>query len=137
MLVIDRVKSHGFWEHYLRDESTVNELLLFTIGQGAAQQPAASPGGGLGGLLPIIAMFVIFYFFLIRPQQKRQKAHQEMLSRLKKGDQVVTNGGIIGSIFALTDNELVVEVADRVKLKVLRSQVNKYAAPAAQEEKDE
>ena len=60
-----------------------------------------------------------------------------MLSRLKKGDLVVTNGGIIGNIFALTDNELVVEVADRIKVKVLRTQVNKYAAPAAPEEKDE
>ena len=90
------------------------------------QEGQAPPGGGLLGLTPLILMFVIFYFLLIRPQQKRQKAHQKMLGLLKKGDKIVTAGGVIGTIFALTDNELVVEVADKVKIRVVRSQVNMY-----------
>ena len=100
----------------------MNELILLTVGQGAA--PA--PGGGLAGFFPFILIFVIFYFLLIRPQQKRQKQQQEMVRMLKKGDRIVTSGGVIGTVFALTESELVVEVADRVKLRVVRSQVNLY-----------
>ena len=80
-------------------------------------------------------MFVIFYFLLIRPQQKRQKEHREMLSRLKKGDRVITNGGIIGTIDALTESELVVEIADRVRVRVARGQVSPYAVEDAASEK--
>ena len=81
------------------------------------------------GLMPLLLMFVIFYFLLIRPQQKRQKERQEMLKLLKKGDHIVTNGGVIGVIFALTDTELTIEIADKVKVRVLRSQVNRYEMP--------
>ena len=78
------------------------------------------------GLMPLLLMFVIFYFLLIRPQQKRQKAHQKMLGLLKKGDKIVTNGGVVGTVFALTESELIVEIADKVKVRVIRSQVNLY-----------
>ena len=101
----------------------MNEIILLAVSQGAE----ASAGGGMVGLFPLVLMFAIFYFLLIRPQQKRQKEHAKMLSLLKKGDRVVTNGGLIGQVFALTDNELVVEIADRVKVRVLRTQVNLYA----------
>ena len=101
----------------------MNELVLLTLNQ--AQQPAQAAPGGFS-LVPLILMFVIFYFFLIRPQKKRQREHQAMLARLKKGDSVVTAGGIIGTVFALSDNELIIEVADRVKINVIRSQVNLY-----------
>ncbi|MCA9538222.1 MAG: preprotein translocase subunit YajC [Myxococcales bacterium] len=80
--------------------------------------------------MPFVLMFVIFYFLLIRPQQKRAREQREMLARLKKGDVVVTSGGIIGTIHALTDAEIVLEVADRMKVRVLRAQVNLYAAAA-------
>jgi preprotein translocase subunit YajC len=105
----------------------VNELVLLTLNQ-AQQAPQTASGAAAGGfsIVPLILMFVIFYFFLIRPQKKRQREHQEMLARLKKGDAVVTAGGIVGSVFALSDTELVVEIADRVKVRVLRSQVNLY-----------
>ncbi|MGC6418903.1 MAG: preprotein translocase subunit YajC [Bradymonadia bacterium] len=112
----------------------MNELLLFSVNQA---QGAAPPGGALGGLLPLLLMFVIFYFLLIRPQKKRQQAHAQMISRLKKGDEVVTAGGVIGSIFALTDSELVLEVADKVKVRVMRNQVQMYKAAETSTEKEE
>ncbi|MBV71116.1 MAG: preprotein translocase subunit YajC [Myxococcales bacterium] len=87
--------------------------------------------------MPLVLMFVIFYFLLIRPQKKRQQAHAEMINRLKKGDEIVTAGGVVGSIFALTDSELVVEVADRVKIRVLRNQVQMYKAAEEAAEKEE
>ncbi len=74
------------------------------------------------GLLAV--MFVVFYFFLIRPQQKRQKEHQSMLNALIKGDKVITSGGLLGTIVSLTDRFATVEVADRVRIRVLRSHIS-------------
>ena len=74
--------------------------------------------------LPLILMFVIFYFLLIRPQQKKQKEHAEMAKNLKKGDRVVTMGGIIGTVHTLQDDYLVIRVGDQeTKLEVLRSAI--------------
>lgn len=74
--------------------------------------------------LPLILMFVVFYFLLIRPQQKRQKEHAEMVKDLKKGDRVVTSGGIIGTVHTLQDDYVVLKVGDQdMKLEVLRSAV--------------
>ncbi len=74
--------------------------------------------------LPLILMFVVFYFLLIRPQQKRQKEHSEMVKNLKKGDRVVTTGGIIGTVQTLQDDYLVLKVGDQdTKIEVLRSAV--------------
>ena len=114
----------------------MNELLLLTVNQ-AQQGQQAAPGGGLMGLMPLLVMFMIFYFLLIRPQKKRQRLHQEMLSRLKKGDVVVTAGGIIGEINQLKDDELSLEIADRIKIRVLRSQVNMYKMASTDAEKEE
>jgi preprotein translocase subunit YajC len=78
-------------------------------------------GGGLGAFFPIILIFVVFYFLLIRPQQKKVKQHREMLNVVKRGDRVLTGGGIIGTVTRVKDNdELVVEIADGVKINVLR-----------------
>jgi len=82
-------------------------------------------------------MFAIFYFILIRPQQKRQREHREMLGRLKKGDKVVTGGGLIGNIFALTDQELTLEISDRVKVKVMRHQISLYPSESSDTAKKE
>jgi preprotein translocase subunit YajC len=86
----------------------------------------------------MILMFAVFYFLLIRPQQKRQREHQAMLSRLKKGDKVVTAGGIVGSITGLTDAEIEIAIADKVRIKVLRPQVMLYQStpPADQNSAD-
>lgn len=98
----------------------MNELILFAVGQGqaSAQQSCA------GGLFPILLMLPVFYFMLIRPQQKRQQAHHAMQTRLKKGDRVVTDGGVLGTISAVDAQEIEVLVADKVRIKVIRNQVS-------------
>ena len=75
-------------------------------------------GGGLMGLLPLVLMFAIFYFLLIRPQQKKARQHKDMLSNLKRGDSIITTGGIYGRIADINDSVMTVEVADKVRIKV-------------------
>ena len=76
---------------------------------------------GIGQFIPLILIFVIFYFFLIRPQQKKVKEHKAMVESLKKGDRVVTSGGITGTISRVVDNDKVeVEIADNVTVEVIR-----------------
>jgi preprotein translocase subunit YajC len=92
--------------------------------------PAYAQAAGGGGdlfvsLLPLILIFVVFYFLLIRPQQQKVKAHRQMIESLKKGDQVVTSGGIIGRITKLeADGLLSVEIAPNVQVKVVRGTVS-------------
>ena len=93
----------------------------------------ASPAQGPSGLLqfaPMIFIFVIFYFLLIAPMRKKQKRTQQMLSQLKKGDEVVTSGGIFGRIAALDEERgfVVLEISTNVKIKVLRSAIGGLAA---------
>ena len=76
---------------------------------------------GIGQFIPLILIFVIFYFFLIRPQQKKVKEHKAMVEGLKKGDKVVTSGGITGTITRIVDNDKVeVEITDNVVVEVVR-----------------
>jgi preprotein translocase subunit YajC len=92
-------------------------------------------GEGGGGFQPLIlmgAMFAIFYFLLIRPQQKKSKDHRQMLSNLKKGDRVVTSGGIHGRITGMDESTLTVEIAEKVRVKVTRSNVAGLVNPASQ-----
>jgi preprotein translocase subunit YajC len=96
-----------------------------------AQTGAAPPaGGGLAGFLPLILIFVVFYFLLIRPQQKKAKEHAEFLRNLKKGDEVVTSGGIHGRITGLTDTIVTLEIAENVRIKVTRPSVLASASDA-------
>src|SRR5262252_10079540 len=85
----------------------------------------AAPGGSsaLTGMLPIVAIFAIMYFLVLRPQSKKAKDHQKMLTELKKGEDVVTQGGIIGKITGMSDSELTLQVQEGVRLRVLRSAV--------------
>lgn len=85
----------------------------------AAQAPAASGSSSpmAGMLFPLILMFIIFYFLMIRPQQKKQRQHQEMLKNLRKGDKVITSGGLYGVVVKVTDKDIVLEVADKVNLR--------------------
>lgn len=92
----------------------------YAMGQAAAPGGGAA-GSGFGAFIPIILMFVIFYFLLIRPQQKKAKQHQEMIANLKKGDRVITSGGIHGQITALDENTVTLEIAEKVRIKVTRS----------------
>jgi preprotein translocase subunit YajC len=79
----------------------------------------------------MIMMIAVFYFILIRPQQKKQKETDNWLKSLKKGDEVVTSGGVIGRISGLTDNTVTLEVQEKVRIKVLRSSVSGKAPGAA------
>lgn len=82
---------------------------------------AAGPGA-LEAFLPIILIFVVFYFLLIRPQQKKAKQHKEMLAAVRRGDKIVTGGGIVGTVTKVVDDaEIMVEIAEGVKVRVHRS----------------
>ncbi len=87
----------------------------------------AQDGGGMGGiepLIPLVLIFVVFYFLLIRPQQKKAKAHREMIAGLRRGDRVVTSGGIVGQVQrVIGDSELSVEIAEGVRVRVMRSMI--------------
>jgi preprotein translocase subunit YajC len=93
----------------------------FFISDAMAQ--SAGEGGGIITFLPMIVLMVIFYFLLIRPQQKRQKQHKEMLTSIAKGDEVVTMGGLLGKVVDLNDNFMTLEIAKGTNVKVQRSLV--------------
>ncbi len=103
--------------------------LTFLISEAYAMGPPPGGGGGQGGgdpitaFLPLILIFGIFYFLLIRPQQKKQKQHQEFVNNLQKGMEVVTSGGIIGKITGVTDEVVTLEIADKVRIKVVKNQI--------------
>lgn len=88
----------------------------------AAAETAAKPPM-IMQLVPYIAIFAIFYFLMIRPQAKRQKKHQELLKSLKRGDEVLTSNGILGTVEGITDNWVTLEIAEDVRIKILRTQI--------------
>jgi preprotein translocase subunit YajC len=96
----------------------------------AYAQTAGTPGGfELVQFLPLILIFVVFWFLLIRPQQKKMKQHKEMISSVRRGDRVLTGGGIIGTVTkVVNDNELQVEIAENVRVKVARSSITEVLA---------
>jgi preprotein translocase subunit YajC len=79
--------------------------------------------GGFGAFVPLILMFAIFYFLLIRPQQKKAKAHKQMLASVKKGDKIVSSGGLHGVITGITDDVVTMEIAPKVRVKISRGSV--------------
>jgi preprotein translocase subunit YajC len=87
-----------------------------TSGQGGQQ--------GFGMFIPLILLFGIFYFLLIRPQQKRQREQKDLLASLRKGDQVITAGGLYGKITGLTDSVVTLEITEKVRVKVARGQIS-------------
>ena len=89
-----------------------------------AQAAGASPMGGINGFIPIILIFAIMYFLMIRPQQKKMKEHAAMVKALRRGDQIVTQGGVIGKVTKVKDdNEIEVEIATGVKVRVVQTTV--------------
>ncbi len=84
---------------------------------------AGSQGGGLGAFIPLILMFAIFYFLLIRPQQRKAKQHREMLADLRKGDRVISSGGLHGQVTGLTDDVVTMEIAPKIRVKVSRGSI--------------
>jgi preprotein translocase subunit YajC len=108
-------------------------LVLAQAAPAAPAQPGAQPGanpmnalcgGGPAAMLPMVMIFVVFYLMLIRPQQKKQRELQDWLKQLKKGDEVVTTGGLIGKISGLTDNTVTLELQEKVRVKILRSHIS-------------
>lgn len=85
-----------------------------------AQAAGASATSSLVQFVPLILIFVVFYFLLIRPQQKKLKEHRAMLEAVRRGDRIVTTGGIIGLVTKADDKELTVEIADNVRVKITR-----------------
>ena len=95
--------------------------------------PPVTAPNPIMSLVPIAAIFVIFYFLLIRPQQKQVKEHEKMLADLKKGDRILTTGGLYGTIVGLKADDLEVKFSETVKLIVARSAVSKVLGDAAGE----
>tara|TARA_B110000116_G_scaffold266610_1_gene277623 strand:- start:1685 stop:2029 length:345 start_codon:yes stop_codon:yes gene_type:complete len=92
---------------------------------------------GIGAFLPLVLIFGVFYILLIRPQQKKVKLHREMLNNLKRGDKIITSGGIIGSISKVNDNkEMLIEISDGVEIKIAPGMVaDLYLVPELQKSK--
>ena len=104
---------------------TITEIsIFFPLAQGA------SGGGGFGQFLPIILLFVGMWFLIIAPQRKRQKAHDKMLSELQTGDEIVTSGGVYGTITTVKEDRFVVRIADNTKIELGKGFVANKVAPA-------
>ncbi len=102
------------------------DFLAYAMGTGS-KGGTGGEGGGFGAFIPLILMFAIFYFLLIRPQQKKAKAHKQLLSSIKKGDQVVSSGGLYGVVTGLTDDVVTMEIAPKVRVKVSRGSISGVA----------
>lgn len=106
-----------------------------------ADTPAPSFGGfDVMSFLPLILIFAVFYFLILRPQQRKLKTHQQMLANLRRGDRVITNGGIIGTVSKLvSDQEVQLEISDDVKVRVVRSMISDVTSktdPVANDDAD-
>ena len=100
-------------------------MVNMAYAQGAAAAPEA--GSMMSFVVPMIFMVVIFYFLLIRPQQKKAKEHKALLDNLKKGDRIITSGGIIGTIINIDDQLVNVEIADKVRIEMGRPYITGFA----------
>ena len=104
--------------------SPILSMFQTILAQAQSAAPQAVPGGGIGSFfVPLIFIFVIMYFVMIRPQKKRQEQQQKLISSLKTGDRVVTNGGIHGLISNVKENTVLVKVADNVKIEMDKSAI--------------
>ena len=110
---------------------------LFPITIAAA---GAAPGGGMSafiiGILPWVLIFLIFYMLMIRPQQKRMKAHQAALAAIKKGDEVITAGGIRAKVTKVTEEDAEVEISSGVRVRVVKGTISQVLTPAAKPAND-
>ena len=94
-------------------------MLKYAYAQSSAQQPSL-----FASFIPLILIFIIFYFLLIRPQQKKAKEHKILLDSIKRGDQILTSGGMIGKVIKADPHELTVEISEKVNVRIFRSTVS-------------
>ncbi len=116
--------------------------MFATAAQAQTTAPAAAGGGGIQDMAlqfaPLLILFVLFYFLLIRPQQRRMKAHKEMIGAVKRGDTVVLSSGIVGKVTAVGDTEATVEIAPNTPVKVVKGMIGEVRVrgePAAANDK--
>ena len=112
----------------------MTDILLQTLAAASANPNSAS--AILIGIAPWLLIFVIFYVLMIRPQQQRVKQHQAAIAAIKKGDEVVTGGGIRGRVTKVTDDEAEVEIANGVKVRVIKSTLSQVLSPSAKPAND-
>ncbi len=110
-----------------------NEPILMSMVQSA---PAGATAQMVMGILPWLLIFVIFYILMIRPQQRRVKEHQAAIAAIKKGDEVITGGGIRGKVTKVSDDEAEVEIANGVKVRIVKSTVSQVLTPNAKPAND-
>jgi preprotein translocase subunit YajC len=112
---------------------------MMFISEAWAQAAGATADGGnmLVTLAPMVLIFVVFWFLLIRPQQKKAKEHRAVVAALKRGDRVVTSGGIYGQVTHVADDHLMVEIADGVKIKVVRDAISAVPSKPEPVKKDD
>jgi preprotein translocase subunit YajC len=109
----------------------ISEAYAMGATGGAGAQGA---GGGFSSLIMMVVIFAIFYFILIRPQQKKMKEHKKIVDELKKGDRIVTSGGIYGTVENTTPETLTVKIAEGVKVKITRGSVGAVVKPGEEKE---
>ncbi len=96
----------------------------FLIAAAYAEGATAPQGGGFASFIPLIILIVVFYFLLIRPQQQRVKEHTKMINALQKGDEIVTNGGLLGRITDMGENFIQIQVAQNTEVKIQRQAIS-------------
>lgn len=110
--------------------------IMMSMVQAAPSGGASGSAGLLMGILPWLLIFAIFYLLMIRPQQRRVKEHQAALAAVKKGDDVITGGGIRGRVTKVSDDEVEVEIAQGVKVRVVKSTISQVLTPNAKPAND-
>ena len=99
----------------------------------AYAQAAGAPGGAaaFAQFVPLLLVFVIMYFLILRPQQRKLRQHRDMVAALKRGDEIITNGGLIGRVVSVRDDEVDVEIAQNVRVRVVRGMISQVVSQAA------
>ncbi len=119
-----------FWMSFALGASPPSSSSLNSKNGLSEASPKATQPSVLEQIVPFVFIFLLFYFLLIRPAQKRQRRHQNLLDKLQKGDQVVTSSGILGTIYGLTNEFITLEIAENVRIKLLRSQISSLRKPS-------
>jgi preprotein translocase subunit YajC len=138
-----RFKIYNEEEDFMADQTTTPAVSPCGAPSGGGSGTGGSGEGGgstqslTGMMFPLVVFVLIFYFFIIRPQHKRQKQHDTLIGGITRGDQVITAGGFFGTVREVRDDTFMIEIADGVKVRVLKSAVQtKRTTPAPEEKKD-